>query len=117
MRLSYDPEVDLLEVIFDERLHGVENEKAAFQLRDGIILYVTADLKRMIQLTVVNYRRYAELPVVHFEGWNTFSKKDKQQLLPLIASPTLLAFLKLDPKTGYGHLTTPDVLEMFAVAA
>ena len=69
MRISYDQEGDVLDVIFDERLHRAETEKAAYRLRDGFMLYVTVDFKKLIQLTVVNYRRLAQLPVLHFYGW------------------------------------------------
>jgi hypothetical protein len=36
MRLLYDPEGDILDVIFDENLHHAE--KSAFRLRDGLML-------------------------------------------------------------------------------
>jgi hypothetical protein len=53
MRLLYDAEVDVLNVIFDERLHRAEQA----------------------------------------------------------------AYLKLDPQTGYGHLPSQPMLEMFPLAA
>ena len=117
MRFLYDQEGDVLDVIFDERLHRAETEKAAYRLRDGFIMYVTVDLKKLIQLTVVNYRRLAQLPVVHFNGWQTLKKTDKEKLLPILTSPALATFLKLDPQTGYGHLSSPPMLEMFSVVA
>jgi hypothetical protein len=117
MRLLYDPKDDVLDVIFDERLHRAENEKAAYRLRDGFMLYVTVDSMKPIQLTVVNYRRLAQLPVVHFNGWQALKKTDQEQLLPILTSPTLSTFLKLDPQTGYGHLSSPLMLEMFSLAA
>jgi hypothetical protein len=48
MRLLYDPEGDVLDVIFDERLHRAE--KTAYRLRDGIMLYLTTDSVKPIQL-------------------------------------------------------------------
>ena len=39
MFFSYDSEGDVLEVIFDESLH--EAEQTAYQLRKGIVLYLT----------------------------------------------------------------------------
>lgn len=115
MRLLYDPEVDVLDVIFDERLHRAE--KAAYRLRDGIMLYLTLDSVKPIQLTLVNYRRFAQLPVLQFEGWQSMKASDKKLLLPILASPMVSRFLKLDTRTGYGHLSSPDVLEVFSLAA
>lgn len=43
MRSSYEPEGDVLEVIFDERLHHVAQK--AFRLRQGIVLYLSADCR------------------------------------------------------------------------
>lgn len=115
MRLLYDPEGDVLDVIFDERLHHAE--KAAFRLRDGIVLYVTIDSMTPIQLTVVNYRFLAQLPQIHFNKWQELPLIEKDQLLPIINSPAVSTFVKLDSKTGYGHLASSPVLEMFPLAA
>ncbi len=115
MRLLYDPEGDVLDVIFDERLHRAE--KAAYRLRDGIMLYLTANSNKPIQLTLVNYRRFAQLSVLQFEGWQSLKASDKKRLSPILASPMVSTFLKLDTRTGYGHLSSPDVLEMFSLAA
>ncbi len=116
MRLLYDPEGDVLDVIFDERLHRAE-KKAAYELSDGFMLYVTADSLKPIQLTVVNYRRLAQLPKFNFYGWKKLKTADRTKLLPILNSPAVSAFVKLDPKTGYGHLTSSPVLEMFPLAA
>lgn len=115
MRLLYDSEGDVLDVIFDERLHRAE--KAAYRLRDGIMLYLTTDSVKPIQLTLVHYRRFAELPILEFEGWQAMKASDKKRLSPILASPMISRFLKLDTRTGYGHLSSPDVLEMFSLAA
>ncbi len=117
MRLLYDPIGDVLDVIFDESLQNAEIEKAAYRLRDGFILYFAADSHKLIQLTVVNYRRLTQLPVVEFTGWQGLKKTDKNQLLPILASPALMNFLKLDPRTGFGHLSRPNMLEVFSIAA
>lgn len=60
MRLSYDSEGDVLNVIFDEHLRRAP--KIAYELRDGFILYLAADSLKPIQLTAVNYRRLSEFP-------------------------------------------------------
>jgi hypothetical protein len=116
MRLLYDPEGDVLDVIFDERLHRAE-KKAAYELSDGFILYVTSDSMKPIQLTVVNYRRLAQLPKFQFYGWERLKAADRKKLLPILSSPSVSAIIKLDPKTGYGHLASPPMLEMFSLAA
>jgi hypothetical protein len=115
MVLSYDPEGDILEVIFDESLHRAEQD--AFELRDGLVLYTTVDPLKPVQLTVVNYRRLARLPAFHFNRWQRIKAADRKKLMPILDSPALSNFLKIDPKTGYGHLASPPILEMVSVAA
>jgi len=114
MLLDYDDEGDILEVIFDERLHRAKVEKAAYRLRDGFMLYLAVDSMKPVQLTVVNYWRLMQLPVVPFDGWQKLKKTVQKQLLPIITSPPLSTFLKLDPKTGYGHLSKPAMPEVFS---
>jgi hypothetical protein len=115
MRLSYDPEGDVLEVIFDERLHRAS--KKAYRLRHGIVLYLATDSLKPVQLTLVNYRGLAQFPQFECEFWHTFSTSDKALLKPILASPTVSAFLRLDPETCYGHIPSSAVPEIFAVAA
>jgi len=115
MRLLYDPEGDVLDVIFDERLH--RSDKIAYELRDGFILYVTVDSLKPIQLTVVNYQRLAQRPTIHFNGWKKLKAGERKRLLPILNSPAVSAFLKLDPQTGYGHLASTAMPEMFSLAA
>jgi len=115
MRLLYDAEGDVLNVIFDERLHRAE--QTAYRLSDGLMLYVTQDSLKPAQLTIVNYTRLAELPTFYFYGWKKLKLTDRKKILPILNSPSISSFLKLDPKTGYGHLASPDVLKMFSLAA
>jgi hypothetical protein len=115
MRLLYDADGDVLNVIFDERLHRAE--QAAYCLTDGLMLYVTVGSMKLVQLTVVNYRRLAQLPTFHFNGWKKLKATERKKLLPILNSSAVSAFLKLDPETGYGHLASPPMLEMFSLAA
>lgn len=115
MRLSYDPEGDILEIIFDERLHRAS--KKAFQLRHGIVLYLAKDSFKPVQLTLVHYRGLAEFPRFECEAWRTLSASDKDILKPILASEAVSAFLKLDPETGYGRISNQVMPEVFAAAA
>lgn len=115
MLISYDPEGDVLEVVFDESLQ--EAEQAAYEFRDGIVLYTTVNTFKPVQLTLVSYRALAEFPVIHFEGWDKLSKSDKALLSPILKSPAISAFLRIDPKTGNGHIASPDMLEILPAAA
>jgi hypothetical protein len=115
MRLSYDSEGDVLNVIFDERLRRAP--KIAYELREGLILYLAADSMKPIQLTAVNYRRLSEFPTFLFSGWKKLKSADRKKLLPILASPALSSFLKLDPQTGYGYVSKSVMLDMFHLAA
>ncbi|MFQ5630153.1 MAG: hypothetical protein ACE5I1_15400 [bacterium] len=116
MLLWYDFEGDVMEIIFDKRLHRNEN-KAAYSLQMGFVLYLDAESMEPIQLTIVNYMRLTELPIITFDGWQEIKASDKEQLLPILNAPPVSNFLKLDPKTGYGHLSNPGVVEVFSAAA
>lgn len=115
MLLAYDPEGDVLEVIFDEALH--RTEQIAYKLRLGIVLYLTADTLQPVQLTLVSYRGLAQFPVINFDGWAKLSKADKALLMPILNSPAISAFFRLDPKTGNGHIASPDMFEILPAAA
>ena len=115
LHLSYDPEGDVLEVVFDEGLQ--EAQQAAFEFRDGIVLYTTVDTYEPVQLTLVNYRGLAKFPELHFEGWQKLSAWEQKRLLPIINSAPVSAFLWLDPITGNGHISTPTMPEILSAAA
>lgn len=114
MKLNYDPEGDLLEVIFNEALH--RGEKKAYKLREGMILYVCPDKMVAVQLTLVNYRKAAQLPAIYFEGWLKLNEEEQRNILPILTSPPVAAFLRFDPQSGYGHLSTPGVMEVVSAA-
>lgn len=115
MRISYDPEGDVLEVIFDERQQRVS--KKAFRLRHGIVLYLTADCQKPVQLTLVSYRALAQLPGFECDGWQRLSTSDKAIVKPVLISPAVSAFIKLDIETGFGQIAVSSVPDIFAVAA
>lgn len=115
MRLSYDPEGDVLEVIVDERLHRVSQK--AFRLRQGIVLYLSADCQQPVQLTLASYRALAQLPSFECDRWQKLSTSDKAVLKPILISPAVSAFIKLDIETGHGQIAVSGVPDIFAVAA
>lgn len=114
MKLNYDPEGDVLEIIFNEALH--RGEKKAYKLHDGMILYVSVDKMAPVQLTLVNYRKAVQLPAIYFEGWLKLNKDEQKNILPIITSLPVSSFLRFDPQSGYGHLSTPDVMEVVSAA-
>ncbi len=115
MRLSYDEEGDVLEVVFDEQ--AMNARKKALRLRQGVVLYVSADTLKPVQFTLVSYRALSAFPVIDFDGWRKLAESDKKELLPILASPSVSAFLKLDPDSGNGHLASPDMLKILPAAA
>ncbi len=114
MRIQYDPEGDILEIIFNEQFHLAE--KRSIKLRDGIILFISKTQSVPVQLTLVNYKKAAQLPSIFFDGWNRLEKNEKRELLPIINSSSISAFLRFDPQTGYGHLSSPGMLDVFSEA-
>lgn len=85
MFLSYDSEGNVLEVVFDESLH--QAEQSAYQLRDGIVVYIAARSNKLVQLTRVCYRELAQIPVIHFAGWQKLTAAARKQLLPIVVAP------------------------------
>lgn len=111
MQLFYDEEGDVLDVIFKD---GAENSaEAGYELRQGMVLYVSADMSP-VQLTVVSFRPLTELPVVHFDRLEKQPAKLRNKLLRLIASPSLSRFLRIDPVTFYGQIMSPALLDVCA---
>ncbi len=114
---SYDAEGDLLEVIFNETLHRAQVRQRAFKLRQGIILYVATEGFHPVQLTLVNYRRLMPFPQIDFDGWRKLKASDKKLLKPIVTSPSVTAFIRLDTESGYGHIASPNMPEILALAA
>jgi len=94
-----------------------QTEQAAFEFRDGVVLYTIAATMQPVQLTLVSYRELEQFPVIHFDGWDTLSKSDKALLAPMLKSPAISAFLRIDPQTGDGHIAGANLLEVLPVAA
>lgn len=115
MFLSYDSEGDILEVIFNEELHHAE--QTAYRLRQGIILYVTLDRLQPVQLTLGNYRALMHNPHIKFEGWKKIPLPERKLLQPILASSLITPFLRIDLKTGYGHIPFPSMPAILAHAA
>jgi hypothetical protein len=115
MLLTYDSEGDVLEVIFDESLH--QAEQMAYELRDGILIYVSVPSQKLVQLTLVSYRALSQIPVVQFDGWKKLTATARKKLLPILTSSPVANFLRLDPKTGKGHISFPATSEIQAIAA
>jgi hypothetical protein len=109
MQILYDEEGDVLDVIFKD---GAESlAEAGYELRQGMVLYVTAEMSPA-QLTVVSFRPLTQLPVVHFDRLEKQPAKIRRKLLPIISSLPVSAFLRIDPVTYYGHVTSPAVLDL-----
>jgi hypothetical protein len=114
MQFFYDEEGDILDVFFkDESENAAE---AGYELREGIVLFLTASMSP-VQLTIVNFRRSAQLPVVHFDLLKKQPPHICGNLLRLIASPPLSSFLRIDANTFYGHVMSPAILDVCAKAA
>ena len=109
MQLLYDEEGDVLDVIFKDAASN--GSQAGYELRQGVVLYVTARMSPL-QLTVVNFRRLAQLPVLHFDRLEKQPKNIRAKLLSKLASPPLSSLLRIDPVTNYGHIMSPALLDV-----
>ena len=109
MQILYDEEGDVLDVKFRDSKQNAAT--AGYELRQGVVIYVSAKMEPL-QLTVVSYRRLIELPVIHFDRLEAQSEAIRKKLLPIIASPPVSAILRLDPITNYGHMISPELLDV-----
>ncbi len=109
MRILYDEEHDVLDVIFNGSNQAPKS--AGYELRDGIILYTNDDMLP-IQITLVNFRRLTRVPVVHFDHLENYPKDVQKNLLSLISNSPITAFLRVDTNTFYGHIMSPTLLDV-----
>ncbi|MFQ5707744.1 MAG: hypothetical protein ACE5HO_09865 [bacterium] len=109
MKLLYDEEHDILDVMFNASKQT--SSKVGYELRDGIVLYTATGLAP-IQLTLVNFRRLTQLPVIHFDLLEQQPDQTRQKLISIISSSPLAAFLRIDPDTFYGHVMSPALLDV-----
>jgi hypothetical protein len=114
MNFFYDEEGDILDVFFKD--DSENTAYAGYELREGIVLFVTADMSP-VQLTMVNFHRSTQLPAIHFDLLKKQPPKIRGQLLQLLAAPPLSSFLRIDATTFYGHVMSPAILDAFAKAA
>ena len=109
MRILYDEEHDVLDVIFKVSDHTTKT--TGYELRDGIILYTNENMLPL-QLTLVNFRRLTRVPVVHFDHLANHPEDVRKDLLTLAAKSPLTAFLRVDANTFYGHIMSPTLLDV-----
>jgi len=114
MQFFYDEEGDVLDVFFLDESKNVA--EAGYELREGIVLFVTANMSP-VQLTIVNFHRSTQLPAIHFDLLKKQPSKIRGILLQLLAVHPLSSFLRIDPTTFYGHVMSPAILDVCAKAA
>lgn len=114
MRILYDEFGDVLDVFFKDGPNHKAN--AGHEIRDGVVIYVSAKMKP-VQLTVVNFHRLTQHPAIHFSLLARKPVKLREELLRLAALPPLSTFLRIDSKTYYGRVMSPDVLKISSKAA
>ena len=114
MRILYDEEGDVLDVIFDEREH--KQAQAGYELRRGVVIYVTRNFSP-VQLTAVCFDRLTQVPVVSFDLLKKQPAKIRSKLLQLVSSPPLSSFLRIDAATFSGQVMNPRISEAYAKAA
>lgn len=114
MQFFYDEEVDILDVFFKDDAENTAH--AGYELREGIVLFVTENMSP-VQLTIVNFHRSTQLPVIHFDLLKKQPTQIRGNLLQLLAAPPLSSFLRIDATTFYGHVMSPAILDVYAKAA
>lgn len=114
MQFFYDEEGDILDVFFLDESKNVA--ETGYELREGVVLFVTANMSP-VQLTIVNFHRSTQVPVLHFDLLKKQPSKIRSKLLQLLTSPPLSTFLRIDAMTFYGHVMSPAILDACAKAA
>lgn len=114
MNFFYDEEGDILDVFFKDDSENTAH--AGYELSEGIVHFVTANMSP-VQLTIVNFHRSTQLPVIHFDLLKKQPPQIRGKLLQLLAAPPLSSFLRIDATTFYGHVMSPAILDAFAKAA
>jgi hypothetical protein len=114
LRIFYDHESDMLEVLFEKPIIG----EKAFELSFNIILFVNPRTGKPINLTILDYKRLLQMDKIPLENLKKMPANQQQKIRRLISSEPLSNFLELVNesrlKKPYVRLLNPEFRELLA---
>jgi hypothetical protein len=114
LRIFYDQQSDMLEVLFEKPIVG---EKAV-ELSFDIILFVNPHTGKPINLTILDYKRLLQMDKIPLENLKKMSTSQQQKIRRLISSEPLSNFLELINesrlKKPYVRLLNPEFRQLLA---
>jgi hypothetical protein len=114
IRISYDHQSDMLEVLFEKPIAG----ERAFELSFDIILFVNPHTGRPINLTILDYKRLLQMDKIPLENLKKMSLSQQRKIRRLITSEPLSNFLELidKPRLKKPHvrLLNPEFRQLLA---
>lgn len=114
LRIFYDQQSDMLEVLFEKPIAG----ERAFELSFDIILFVNPHTGKPINLTVLDYKRLLQMDKVPLENLKKMPLSQQRKIRRLILREPPSNFLELidEPrlKRPYVRLLNPEFQELLA---
>ena len=95
VKISYDPEGDLLEA----RFTSLGKERRGIGLTDQITLFCTPDLKRPLGLTIAAYTRLLAHPRLPLSELDNAPQEIQRSIRALLERPPLSHFIHLEGDT------------------
>jgi hypothetical protein len=114
LRIFYDQQSDMLEVLFEKPIVG----EKAFELSFDIILFINPHTGKPINLTILDYKRLLQMDKIPLENLKKMPSSHQQKIRKLISSEPLSNFLELVNesrlKKPYVRLLNPEFRELLA---
>lgn len=114
IRIFYDHESDMLEVLFEKPIVG----EKALELGFDIILFVNPHTGKPINLTILDYKRLLQMDKVPLENLKKMPTSQQRKIRKLISSEPLSNFLELVDeirlKKPYVRLLNPEFRQLLA---
>ena len=114
IRLFYDAEGDILDIIFS---FSEPENRTGFELNENIVIFTDKEISRVLGMTFISYSRLLIQDSVKLDFLNHFPKEEQERLLKVISSFPVKHFLTvIIPLTNQVTIEGPSLKELIKAA-
>lgn len=114
IRIFYDHQSDMLEVLFEKPIVGEQT----FELSFDIVLFVNPHTGKPINLTIIDYKRLLQMDKIPLDNLKKLAVRQQRKMRELIVSEPISNFLEWvdEPrlKKPYVRILNPQFQELLA---